>query len=263
MTSLIRRSRNFIHRNLGVLNNRVLVGTHHKTGTAWMSKIFKEIASNYNLKYSSPTASKGILVTPTQNFDIFFQTHSRFDLEKISNNYKGLHIIRDPRDIIVSACFYHMKSSEEWLHIKSPAFGGLTYQEKLNSYSSLDDKLFFEMENSSKITIQDIKNWDYNNSNFIEIKYENLIRDNELILFKEIFEFLGFRKIVTPNILEIAFNNSLFSGKVKKSVHVRSGQTQQWKKYLTPLHEKRFFELFGDVLVKLNYAHAATGWIET
>lgn len=39
------------------------------------------------------------------------------------------------------------------------------------------------MENIVVIIINDIREWDYNNSNFLEIKYENLIEDNNLILF--------------------------------------------------------------------------------
>ena len=109
------------------------------------------------------------------------------------------------------------------------------------------------MENTAAITINDIREWDYNNSNFLEIKYENLIEDNNLALFYQIFVFLGFPENFIPNLLEIAHKNSIFSGKVKKSIHVRSGKKNQWEEFFKEQHKKRFLELFGDILIKLGY----------
>ena len=40
---------------------------------------------------------------------------------------------------------------------------------------------------------------------------------------------------------------------IRKSVHVRSGTSNQWKKHLNPELRKRFVELYGDVLIKLGY----------
>ncbi|NET16816.1 MAG: hypothetical protein F6K08_30385 [Okeania sp. SIO1H6] len=175
MKQLLNQSRSFILKSRGIINkslvfgkvldNRVLIGTHHKTGTVWMSNIFYSIASYYDLRCYANRGNKS-LICPSSNFDIFLQDHSFFDFDNLSN-YKGLHIIRDPRDVVVSGCFYHTKSLEKWLHIKREYFGGLTYQEKLNSYSSFDDKLIFEMENSSRNAIQDMKSWNYNNPHFI------------------------------------------------------------------------------------------------
>ena len=80
------------------------------------------------------------------------------------------------------------------------------------------------MENSSRKTIQDIKNWNYNNLRFIEIKYEDLIQDIDLNLFRNIFQFLGFNEKIMASILKIAYNNSLFSGFISNIKHIRSGK---------------------------------------
>lgn len=269
MKAVVKKTRSIIHKSLGVihkalefgeiLDHRVLIGTHHKTGTVWMSSIFYSIASYYHLKYYGNRGNQSF-GAPFGNFDIFFQDKSKFDFDRLYH-YKGLHIIRDPRDVVVSACFYHLKSSEKWLHIKREAFGGLTYQEKLNSYSSFDDQLLFEMENSSRNTIQDMNSWNYHNPDFIEIKYEDLIEDINLHLFRKIFQFLGFKEKIIPRLLKIAYRNSLFSGNVK-SKHVRNGNKNQWIEYLKPIHEERFAALFDNVLIKLNYAQTKTGWLD-
>ena len=233
------------------LENKVLVGTHHKTGTVWMKNIFSQSCSKLKLKFFN-----GKIEQSPPDFNVILEHHSQFDLENINTNYKGLHIIRDPRDIIISGCFYHQKSHEKWLHNSQDKFGGLTYQEKINSYDTLDDKILFEMENSSLWNINAIINWDYANPAFLEVRYENLITDIDLLLFHKIFTFLGFSGQVIPDMLKIAYSNSIFSGNLRKSVHVRAAKEKQWEKYFKPKHKARFLELYGDALIKLGYENS-------
>lgn len=233
------------------LENKVLVGTHHKTGTVWMKNIFSQSCSQLKLKFYN-----GQLEQSPPDFNVLLEEHSQFDFDRLNTEYKGLHIIRDPRDIIISGCFYHQKAHEKWLHISEDKFGGLTYQEKINSYDALDDKILFEMENSSLWNIQAITNWNYTNPAFFEVKYENLIADIDLLLFHKIFTFLGFSGQFIPGMLKIAYKNSIFSGNLRKSVHVRAAKEKQWEKYFKPQHKTKFVELYGDALIKLGYENS-------
>lgn len=210
------------------LKNKVLVGTHHKTGTDWMLRIFRRISRDLGLRFVAGKQRE----FPT-DFDVFIQHHSRFDLTRLDVEYRGLHLIRDPRDVIISGCFFHQKSGERWLHIRRGEFGGLTYQEKINSYATLDDKIMFEMENHG--TIRDMLAWSYSDPRFVEVEYEDLIVDDNLMLFHRIFAHLGFPGETIPGLLRIASDNSLFSGNVRKSDHVRSGEKMQWKDTLSPV----------------------------
>lgn len=134
-----------------------------------------------------------------------------------------------------------------------PAFGGLTYQEKINSYGSLADQILFEMEHCTRSTIDQMLSWNYQNPACIEVKYEALIMDTELHLFRKIFTFLGFPPHIVLRMLPIAYRHSLFSGKAKNQAHIRSGRARQWPGYFTPDHKARFLALFGDALVTLGY----------
>lgn len=226
-----------------------LVGMHHKTGSAWMSSVFSKIGQEFGLKLYF--GEKDHLPS---DFDIFLDGHSKFSgLEQLSGEYRGLHLIRDPRDVIISGCFHHQKATEGWLHVKRENFGGLTYQQKINSLPSLSEKIMFEMEHTASATIQNMLKWNYNNSSFIEVKYEQLISDSNLTLFHEIFVFLGFPGSSIPQALRIAYDNSLFSGMVNNPRHIRSGKARQWKDMFTSAHKTRFLELFGDALIKLGY----------
>ena len=66
-----------------------------------------KICSFHSLKYFNGTQENA-----PQNFDVFLQHHAKFDFLKLGESYRGIHIIRDPRDIIISGCFYHQQSKE-------------------------------------------------------------------------------------------------------------------------------------------------------
>jgi hypothetical protein len=230
------------------LFHKILIGTHHKTGSGWLQSIFRNICSQHSLIFYSGHQDS----LPAQ-FDVFFQNHSRFELDSLGAPFRGIHLIRDPRDVIISGCFYHQKSKEEWLHRPSKDFQGLTYQQRINNCSNIDDKILFEMEHVGRETIEDMLNWDYTHPSFYELKYEDLIKDIDLVLFQKIFSFLGFPGSLIPSLLSISYKNSLFSGELHKSTHIRSGKPNQWKKHFKTLHKNRFLELFDNALIKLGY----------
>lgn len=233
---------------------KIIIATHHKTGTFWLKTIFQSLALRYRLKMisvSKYTENEKKLLE-SQEWDILFVGHSNISVESIQEPYRGIHMIRDPRDMIVSGCLYHQKTDELWAQKQQEKYGGMSYREKLLSYKNMDDKILFEMEGSSYGNIRTMMAWDYQNKNILEIKYENLIKDEKLFLFHEIFSFLGVSGGQIGTALNIAWNGSLFSGKVKSS-HIQSGQPQRWKKYFKKVHRQRFEELFGDCLAKLGY----------
>jgi hypothetical protein len=249
--------RRYSHRSKFSLSNKILVGTHHKTGTSWLVSIFREICRKYSLKLFY-----GEQVDLTAKYDVFIQDHSKFDLVALGEHLRGLHIIRDPRDVIISGCFYHQTSMEESLHIPREHYQGLSYQEMLRRCNNLDEQIHFEMEHASKSTINDMVKWNYTHESFFEVKYEDLIVDTDLMLFHRIFIFLGFPAPTLPALLKIAYDNSLFSDLQKKGGHIRSGEPGQWKKYFKESHKYRFLELFGDALIFMGY-EKDNNWVKS
>jgi hypothetical protein len=233
---------------------KILIGTHHKTGTVWMQSIFRNICLNHSLVFFA-----GIQADLPENYDIFLEGHSKFDLDAVKVPFRGLHLIRDPRDVIISGCFYHAKASEAWLHRAQQDLQGFTYQESLNRCSTLDEKIMFEMEHAGKHAVDQMLQWNYHLPAFLELKYEDLLNNTDLTLFHRAFLFLGFPELALPSLLLIAQHNSLFSGHLGKSAHIRSGEARQWMKYFKRSHKKRFLELFGDALIRLGY-EKDDGW---
>lgn len=230
-----------------ILPHRLYVASHHKTGTMWLQRIFRSFACYHELRVVAAGD-----VTFELDFDIVLDGHSGRPLDALDPEYRGVHMIRDPRDLIVSACRYHQKSVEVQLHRPRSEFGGMTYQEKINSYSEFSDKLLFEMEHSSYSNITAMRVWDYTDPRYFELRYEDLLQDTQLLLFGRMFAHLQIPGGAIPSALAIAWNGSLFSGAVKHR-HVASGRSGDWRDYFEPRHVARFRELFGDVCEALGY----------
>src|SRR3979409_1439354 len=93
----------------------IVVATHHKTGTVWMSSVFKAISKALGASYIDFWSHYGrldsLLKTPFVlfNHDSMFLQHSDI---LVRDDVRVLHLIRDPRDVLISAMHYHKTSSE-------------------------------------------------------------------------------------------------------------------------------------------------------
>jgi hypothetical protein len=224
---------------------------YHKVGTAWFIRVLRAIARYYGLQFQRCLQSE-----LKRDTDIFMEYMSRIEVNKLPN-YVGSHMIRDPRDIIISAYFYHLWTKEEWAHIPRQSLNNLTYQEYLNSLNQ-EEGLLAEMQGTSKEVITEMSNWDYHNPNFLELRYEDIMH-NEQAVFYQIFKHYQFGEEAIENCINIAekfsFNNqrNRRKGMNNQKSHLRSGRTGEWREIFNEYHKRQFKELFGDVLIKLGY----------
>lgn len=224
---------------------------HHKVGTAWFIRVLKSISRYYGLNFQC--CPQNDLKRDT---DIFLEYMSQINPDKLPD-FVGSHMIRDPRDIVVSGYFYHLWTKEEWAHIPRKSLKNQTYQAYLNSLN-FEAGLLAEMEGTSKEVIEAMSNWNYQSSEFIEFKYEDIIQDEQKV-FSQIFKHYGFKDRAIQQCLQLAEQFSFKNiskrsrGTVKPKSHLRSGKIGQWKKLFSDRHKRRFKKLFGDVVVKLGY----------
>lgn len=247
------------------MRNNIMVCTHHKTGTVWMQSIFKDISEKLGVEFVNYWKDKGLNSLKKGNRKkIILNYHSIFDMELLSNldDLRMMHVVRDPRDVLISAACYHEKASEGWLHIPREEFGGKTYQEAILELKSLPEKISFEMNNSTYQTICDMVDWDYNRDDCIEVRYEDLFDDELLIIFTRVFEFLGFEAHEIAYCRSAAVKYSLF-GKMskRKNSHIRSGSTKQWKRHFSCELAREFCKRFPTALGTLGYEDDDS-WIE-
>jgi hypothetical protein len=239
------------------MKNNIVVATHHKTGTVWMSSVFKAIAKGVGARFvdfwahydrlDSKLAGRFILF----NHDSTFLQHSRLLARE---DVRVLHLIRDPRDVLISATHYHKVSSEGWLDRPAWGTGPMGYRSKLNSLASPTEQYLFELENATHSIIEDMMDWQYDRANCLELRYEALRLDDSMALWSQVLDFLGIDEREQAYCKECFWKHSLFGGaRTAKRRHVRSGDVQQWKDEFTPELARAFVDRFPDALQILGY----------
>jgi len=232
----------------------IIHGAHHKAGTNWFGRIFKKISAQFNWKYE-----QGDQQCPDADVDIFLNYLSNFDFSSLGP-YVGTHLIRDPRDMIISGYYYHLWCDEMWCKKPVDDFGGKNYQEVLNSLNP-EDGIMFEMSNiygSFKRTATFMLNWNYNNQYILELKYEEILHDTEKY-FIHVFNHYGFNAKETEIAMEVVDQckfekiTGRSMGEENPKNHFRKGIAGDWKNHFTESHKKAFKELYPGLLEKLRY----------
>ena len=235
----------------------LIVATHHKTGTVWMDGVFKAIAADVGVRFIDYQANlerlDELLREPfvLLNHDSDFRQHPTL---LCRHDVRILHVIRDPRDVLISAMHYHKRAKERWLHESAPRYLGTTYQRALLRKPSKFDQYVFEMENTTGNTLRDLRQWSYGRPNCFETRYEDLRRDTGLAHWRRIMTFLGLDEGEQQKAARHFWRNSLFGGLPRLgNRHIRSGAIAQWRREFTVRLGYAFLERFPGLLQALKY----------
>ncbi len=243
----------------------VVVSTHHKTGTVWMATVFRSLARGLGASYLNFWDHYGRLDRALKTPFILFNHDSTFvqhaDVLR-RDDVRILHLIRDPRDVLISAMHYHKTSSEPWLHQTVAGNDPVDYQRKLNALPTKFDQYLFEMEHSTHSTIEEMLDWQYGRSNCMDVRYEDLWQDRSMELWSRILVFLGFDEKEQALGKECFWKHSLWgtAGNANRR-HSRSGEAAQWKHEFTPELAHAFVEHFPEALEELGYEEDER-WVE-
>jgi Sulfotransferase domain len=234
--------------------SHIFVLTHHKSGTVWMMTTFIRLAKANGFRFVQLNEGEsGWDVRSQDQADVFFESkrkeaegdsdqpvifhkyHGIFpnlELCKADRGAKGIQIVRDPRDMLLSSVRFHLVSDEAWLHEGRADLGGKTFQEKLASLSSLEDQVRFEMDTHMGWTIEQMSNLDDQGA-FVNIRYEDLIVDAEMKLFSKILVDLGLRDPEVAKGTEAFWESSVFGERSEHDMqitrsHIFNSNPEQW-----------------------------------
>ena len=218
-----------------------------------MMRVLERVAKEYDLAVEKNNRR---VVSVAPKTSILFTLHSHLDFRALPG-FTGSHLIRDPRDAIVSGYHYHLWTNESWAHEPKDEYNGLSYQQKLNSISK-DDGLTLEIQRFQRYakTFR-LLDWNYDDERFFEIKYENLI-ENEAETFAKLFEHYGFSDAAIDRCVNLAAEVSF--EKIAKQVtddqgnsHLRSGKAGQWRDQLNHNHCQLIKQNLANLLIHMGY----------
>ena len=234
----------------------IFVGTHHKTGTKLFQNIFFEVSKLLGLQYFS-----GWQANLPAGTDVWFMGHSRIDFDP-TYKIRGIHVVRHPLNIILSGYRYHRICKENWA-IKPGAktgadgvcydFQGMSYQQKLNSLSE-SDGIKHEMRGRSYNAIMDVYRWNYEDSRFLNLRFEDIVEDFDGQMSRA-FAWLG---LPVDRCLEVAQQHDLMRMSTE-TIHGNPHVTDKGRFgnriiQLSPELSKEFDSIYpADILDRLGY----------
>lgn len=247
----------------------ICIGTHHKTGTIWMRKVFRLIANEQDIPFMQCYRAKRLADVAETGPQVIVNWSSSFPQQLMDMPHaRFIHIIRDPRDVLLSGMRYHRIAplgNEKFLREERAEWGDKNYQDHLNALPDDHARLMFEMENKHDKTVREMLNWHTINAGaedrIADIKYEDLIEDTDCAIFQGILERFNIEGLDIDKAVQSYWDKSLFGGLAKKddrtdrvALHVASGKKAQWVTKLPREIAESYAERYADALKKLGYA---------
>jgi len=252
----------------------IFVATHHKSGTVWMMTTFIRIAKKNGWDFihlNEGESGWSLRPDKQQVFDnhiaqlnhdqvaIFNDYHSDIpDLTraKQSRRFRGVHIIRDPRDMLYSAVQFHLKANEPWLDEPDPGTG-TTFRQRLRACPDLRSQIELEMDTHMGWTIEQMANLD-DQGVFINVPYEDLITDTDMRQFHRVLVHLGLAGPELINALDAYWASSLFGERSDLDIeatrsHINKSVPEQWRTELPADCIDLIEERYGWAIEKLGY----------
>lgn len=262
---------------------------HHKCASSWVWNILREVSKSAGLNHEVVHNSHMFdndLPSFIRNSKVDFLSYTNADIKHLNSVdlFRGFHVIRDPRDIVVSAYFSHKYS-----HPTEQAKELILLRKSLNE-ASLRDGLLIEIDFLEHI-FEHIYSWDYHQENVMEVRMEDLTRD-PYEKFMNIFSFLGLnggegtgglklwlkniavdvntlvrskntrvhKKLLAKDLLHCVYDNRFSKksggrGKGDENIksHYRKGVPGDWVNYFEDAHKNHFKERYPNLLTKLEY----------
>jgi hypothetical protein len=228
---------------------KLLIGTHHKVLTVFLGRVFRAFAMVANR-----SVSQGRGAEVDYRCEILLDHHSEFDLSRVDRPYAGLHVVRDPRDLLVSATFYHQRADEPWLHVARPEFEGRTYQQHINRLPDMEQRLLFELDHSSGMNIEQMLAWTGGRPGIAELRYDELVGSAGAEVFERTVGRWGLDARDARVLGGLFRYFSLEGAGARNNRHIRNADTGQWHKHFTPAVQAKFDARFPDAAGRLGFA---------
>jgi len=206
--------------------------SHHKCGTTWLGWLLQDLSATNDLSFFRSHLG---YEKPSPSADISFLTNSTYEAVRKEMGSPGLHVIRNPLNIVLSAYHSHLKthSVEGWPELD-------TQRHILQEVSFGDGLLltiaFLESDHFYRGTpgpLYSLRNWNYADERVQTLRMEDMVLDVGNLL--RLFNKSAGKELVLTDMGRFEFQNFTQRkvGEIDSSSHYRSGSAEQWRKELT------------------------------
>jgi hypothetical protein len=225
--------------------------THHKCASTWLITYCAQVAAMNGLRFGHTHYSDRLV---EGQLDIVALINADYSFVR-SRVASGIHVIRNPLDLICSAYYSHLSthSLAEWPELESQRavlqsvskpdgmMLTLTFLERSDFYSGAIGPLLA------------LRQWDFSDEAFTTLRMEDVVTDIDGTVGVRMIEMFG-RELRLPDAADFCFER--FSGgrrpgEVDNTSHYRTGQPGTWRGELPSsavtylqCHLRRIFERY-------------------
>ncbi len=261
---------------------------HHKCASTWIADIVFDVCSIAGLRAASvhnPRGFDGDLpeFIERRQLDFLLYVNANWKYVSVLPDVRGFHVIRDPRDVIVSSYFSHLHThpTDDWPEL-------VEHRKELQRVDK-EEGILVVLDFLADV-LDDIATWPYDDPRVIELKMEDLVRSPEAT-FQHVFDALGLmnpsmsrgrgsivgmlaeakrrRRRAVPWRL-VPLSSAVIVDSVRRNAfekkaggrrpgsedvrsHYRKGVLGDWVNHFTARHRQVFKDRYGDLLVRLGY----------
>jgi Sulfotransferase domain len=250
---------------------------HHKCATQWMKGLVRGIGAVVGRTVHRYSHARGfgydLSAIPEPASTIICYTNADFHHVAGVDNLRGWHMVRDPRDIVVSSYFSYLHSHPAQVYggkddaSRQRSLRGLPQHRETLRAVTQSEGLMLELQRRGT-QFRVMAEWDYDQENVLELRMEDVIEDAVAAL-RDITSFVGLygvnglddlrlTEIVEANSFSV-YAGGRAPGEEDPTSHYRKGVPGDWKLHFGPEHIDYFKQHYNDLLVQLGY-EASVGW---
>ena len=262
---------------------QMFVFCYHKVGTVLFTNVASKLAARFGL---TMTSTLGLVRSIDRGADIVIFAHSLLDVDLGDYDYRGIHLVRDPRDVWVSGYLYHRRCTEQWcvnadLDPSPPidfprvpfsqrhrpetwkrayleGLAGRSYQQNLRD---LDQSagMRFELERYTAWTLEAMAAWTPRPDRILEMRLEAFARDFDGGMTTAL-SWLGVAEAALPQALAIAATEDVArmdDRQVAGNPHIHSRKLSKWSAVLSAGDLREFEARHGELIARLGYMPGA------
>ena len=230
---------------------------HHKCGTTFITSFTARLCERLGLvkfhSHAEHVFGGNIQEYRARNpFDFWICTNADYEQVRLVD-IRGFHLIRDPRDLIVSAYFSHMHSHDDSVWPRLRAF-----RPYLRSLSK-SDGLIAEMRFCAPF-LMEMLHWNYRDSRILELRFEEMVAAPDAMLVRACDHLGLLEKASEAVVREIAAELSFARlsggrapGEEDLGHHYRKGVPGDWRNHFEERHMAEFQRLYGALLIDTGY----------
>ena len=209
---------------------RCYILTHHKCATNWAIGYVQDYCAANNM---TNFATHNSHMLPRGHYDIVFLSNSYYDF--IANTLNcGIHILRNPLDIIVSAYYSHRQTHpvEYWPMLAKQRNILLTASEHDGMLLTLSFLERDDFDANSVGPLHAIRHWDFNDERFLTVRMEDVVRDPTHTLGRYLQTKFPASQLSSEHNYTFEAMTGRAPGEIDDKSHYRSGEAGQWRTIL-------------------------------